>query len=942
VLWTAGGLAIAALLGVGAGVLWLRSAAKAALPVLDGDVHVAGLSAPVTVRRDGHGVPHIEAATQDDMLVAQGYVTAQDRLWQMDAYRRNANGELAEVMGPSLVERDRMQRVLEFKNTARRIYANLPAAERARLDDYARGVNLYIAQCEQSNTLPVEFRLLGYRPQPWSGADSVSVGLMMVQMLDSHWPTKYFRERVTADLKNPRLEEDLYPVGSWRDHPPTGVVLDLSQPHAEPAPSKSDGDDEDDDEPSTARLDLKGHGFSRAAIEPPANEGFSPGASAQARKDISSGTKEAKEKLGSRVKFGEDIPQGLKPITVFCRVCGTTEVVPFQSVRKAAGGASFSSGAKARSSYTGVLAQLKPRPFKTDRNVLAQDPEGAPPRPFKGGLWPEAAQVDPRAMLALLGLPTCDGCVPGSNDWVVAGTHTASGKPLLSNDMHLSLTVPNIWYMADLKAPGFHAAGVTLPGLPFVTEGHNDHVAWGMTALMGDVQDLYIEKLDGKGNYQDVDTTWKPLKVDHEVIHVRGGRDVALDVKLTAHGPLLNPILPKETRPIALKWTIYDPALNDLPVYQLDTAANWADFSAALAQWNWPTLNIVYADDQGHIAYHAVGKIPLRPTGLAGVPIGIGNSGSTAHEWQGYLPFDVLPNAVDPPSGFLATANSRVTWENFPAPLTLEWVDPYRIERIYKALEGRDGLTAKDMLAVQTDVYSEVDQEMGQRLAYAIDHADGTDERLRQAADLMRSWDGRVTTDSAAASIVGQARKALWGLILEPKLGKDAADYSWAESDFAEEEIVMHAKADWLPKDYKDWDALLTAAVRKGMKDGKAPGNVADWRYGSWHVVDLEHPLARFLPVVGKIAGTGPQPQSGDSTTVKATGRTFGPSQRFTMDWSNIDGSTEDIVLGESGDPYSAYFRDQWKDWYGGTTFALPFTPAAVAGAARHTLRLEP
>ena len=803
VLWCGSGLLTAAVVGACAGVLWLRSAAIAAMPVLDGDVQVAGLQAPVTVRRDAHGVPHIEAATEDDLFVAQGYVTAEDRLWQMDAYRRNANGELAEIMGPSLVEHDKAQRVLELKNTAWRIYANLPAADRARLDDYARGVNFFIAQ--HGDSLPVEFKLLHYKPQPWSGVDSVSVGLMMVQMLDTHWPTKLAREEIAAKLGNPNLEADLYPVGSWRDRPPTGVDVDLTKP--QPAPAKTD-DDDDEDEPSTAKA--------------------------------------------------------------------------------------------------------------------------GPPSALPAG-------VDPRALLAMMGLPSCDGCRAGSNNWVVAGSHTASGKPLLSNDMHLSLTVPNIWYMADLKAPGFHAAGVTLPGMPFVIAGHNEHVAWGFTALMGDVQDLYVEKLDGKGNYEDLDGSWKPLAVDHEVIKVRGGKDVAVDVESTGHGPLLNPILPQETRAIALKWTLYDSTLNTLPLFEFDTAANWDEFSSALEKWSWPTQNVVYSDDEGHIAYQAVGKIPLRPAGLEGVPIE-----DNAHEWRGYVAFEAMPSAVDPPSGFLATANARVTSEKFPYPLTLEWVEPYRVERIYKSLDGRDGLTAKDMLAVQTDVYSEMDQEMGQRLAYAIDHTDGVDDRLRRAADLMRSWDGKLTTDSAAASLVTQARKALWTLILEPKLGKDASDYRWEESNFAEEEIVMHAKAAWLPLGYKNWDALLTAAVRKGMEDGKAPGDVAAWAYGNWHVVDLEHPLAEILPLVSRIAGTGPHPESGDTTTVKQVGRAFGPSQRFTMDWSNVDGSTENIVLGESGDPYSPYFRDQWNNWYGGTTFALPFSEGAVAAETRHALRLKP
>ena len=228
-LWFYGGLFVLILVTAVAGVLWLRSAARAALPVLDGDLHLAGLSAPVTVRRDAHGVPHIEAASEDDLFMAQGYVTSQDRLWQMDLFRRNANGELAEILGSSMLKHDREQRVLQIRNTARRIYANQPPADRARLDDYARGVNLFIAQHQA--TLPPEFKLLGYRPQPWSGVDSVSVGLMLVETLDTHARTKLFREIVTTKLQNPKLEADLYPVGSWRDHPPTGLLAKPSQPN---------------------------------------------------------------------------------------------------------------------------------------------------------------------------------------------------------------------------------------------------------------------------------------------------------------------------------------------------------------------------------------------------------------------------------------------------------------------------------------------------------------------------------------------------------------------------------------------------------------------------------------------------------------------------------------------------------------------------------------
>jgi len=851
-LWIACGLAVLLLLAAGTLALWLRSAARAALPQLDGSARVAGLSAPVAVRRDAHGIPHIEAATQDDLFVAQGYVTAQDRLWQMDALRRNAQGELAEILGASLVKHDKTQRVLQIRRTAERVYWHSDPADRARFDDYARGVNLYIADCESRNALPAEFKLLRYKPRQWTGVDSVSVGLMMVETLDTRIITKLSRERIAAKLGDEKLESDLYPVGSWRDRPPTGIDRDLSAPQPAPAPKvrKHNDDDEDDEE--------------------------------------------------------ED-----ENTEVLARPANTEEKHP---------GLATDLGAP------GLLVR---RGGGTGETTTVQQDSGL------------------EQIAEALGQVSCEGCGYGSNNWVIAGRHTASGKPLLANDMHLALTEPDTWYIADLRAPGYHAAGVTLPGVPYVIAGHNEHVAWGFTALMGDVQDLYVEKLDGKGNYEGNDGQWRALAVDSETIHVRGGRDVTVNVESTDHGPLLNPLMTDESRAIALKWTLYDPQLNALPLYAMNTASNWTEFSAALAQWCWPTQNVVYSDDQGHIGYHAVGRIPVR--GLNGkilldkpLPHGALN---LTFEWTNYIPFDQMPSAFDPPS-VLATANSRVTTDQSPFPISDEWIDPYRVERIYKVLDGRDNLTAAQMLAAQTDVYSEVDQEMGQRFAYAIDQTPGPkgngDPQLRQAADLLRSWDGKLTTGSAAASVVTRARAALWPLILEPKLGKLASDYHWGERNFAEEEIVMHAKPEWLPKGYANWNALLAEAVRRGIEGGNASANVSRWSYGSWHTIEIEHPLVRFLPFLGRIAGTGPQPIGGDGTTVEEIGAEVGPSQRFTMDWSNVDGSTENIVLGESGNPLSPYFRDQWNDWYKGTTFALPFSAAAVDAQTRHTLELRP
>ena len=801
-------LVLLALAGYAGLVVWIHRTMQATLPVVDGEQRLSGLSAPVTVRRDAHGVPQIAAASIDDLLIAQGYVTAQERMWQMDMLRRNAAGELAEIFGASALEHDRMQRVLQMRNVADRVYRSLSVNQQHRYQIYARGGNLYLTQ--NADRLPVEFRLLHYRPRPWRAEDCVLVGVNMVQMLDTHWDVKLARETIAADLHDARLESDLYPVGSWRDQPPTRKAAQMNAPV--PVPAVTDDS------------------------------------------------------------------------------------------------------------------------MNQSRNVVA------------GSKVTVASLVTAESLLRLrqtLHPGQCEGCVPGSNNWVISGAHTASGKPLLSNDMHLDLTVPNIWMMAELQAPGLHVAGVTLPGVPLVIAGHNDHIAWGFTALYADVQDLYVEQLDGRGDYKAADGSWQPLAHVQETIRVRFGRAEHLNVALTSHGPLLTPVVHAHRQALALRWTLYDPALAEIPIYSINTAKNWLQFSMAIEAWCWPTQNVVYADDAGHIAYHAIGKVPLRPNGLQGLPIA-----DADHEWHGYIPFDQMPNAFDPPSGLLATANSRVTPDDSQYPLTLEWVDPYRIERIYQDLSGRNGLTRKDMLDVQTDVYSGVDQELAHRFADAIDHTHPVDARLREAAQLLRSWDGRLTKDSAAASIVAWARKAFWPLILKPKLGKDAALYEWSESNFAEEEIIMHggdqARSPWLPARFQDWNELLAEAVRKGLDEGRATGDLSAWRYGRWHVVDLEHPLLHLLPGVRGWTGTGEQPQSGDTTTIKQVGRSFGPSQRFTMDWSDPDASTENIVLGESGNALSPWFRDQWSAWYGGTTFAMPFTEGAIQAHTTHMLRLLP
>ena len=792
------------LLVLAAALAYAYRAVRAALPQLDGQLTVNGLSSAVTVVRDGHGVPTITAATQEDLFFAQGYVTAQDRLWQMDVMRRFAAGELSEILGEETLKLDREQRILGLRAAATKSLALASERDRGFFAAYARGVNACIAS--RANNLPIEFRILRYSPKPWTPEDSVVIANQMVKDLNYHY---FFdalsREKILAKL-GPELTADLYVNQSWHDHPPTAMHEDLSEP------DKQQNDSDDDDEE-------------------------------------------------------EDGPD---------------------------------------SSVT-----------KNSRPAVPHDTERLPE-----------------------GLP-----VNGSNDWVVSGAHTVTGKPLLSNDMHLGHQMPNLWYEAHLRSGALDVAGVTLPGMPYVVVGHNQRIAWGFTNIGPTVTDVFVENFNPQGAYQ-TPKGWSQPEHRLEVIHVKGKPDVTVDVKITRHGPIITALVPGETRPLALRWTLYDGLR--IPFFDVDSAQNWEEFKKAFSQLDAPGQNVVYADVDGNIGYHATGKVPIRAAGDGSLPV---SGADDAHEWTSYIPFDKLPNVYNPPSGIIATANGRITPDQYPNSISMEWEAPWRTARIYHVLQSGREFTAADMLNLQTDIHSEADLFAAERLVYAVDHAARPSARARQAADLMRSWDGRMDAAAAAPAIAENSIRQLQRLLLEPKLGAASNEangslnwktYSWEMRSVWLENILLHRPKRWLPDNYPNYDELLTAAVEIAVNDPSGPKNLADWRWGAFNAVQIQHPILGKIPILNRWTGPGVREQSGSGYTIKAVTPTHGPSERFTANLADLDESTLNVVTGEAGNFLSPYYMDQWKAWYEGTTFLLPFTDKAVSAAAAHRLVLEP
>jgi penicillin amidase len=501
-----------------AGVLMLR----ASLPQTDGTVTLPGLEKPVRVLRDAHGVPSILAASQHDLYMALGFVHAQDRLFQMDLQRRVGAGRLSEVVGVATIGTDRLMRTLGIYRHAAASRNAVSSEFRAVLDAYSEGINAFL---HRGNTLPIEFTVLGYRPEDWIPADSLVIGKLLALQLSGNYRQELLHARLAQTL-SPAEIGDLFP-----DYP----------------------------------------------------------------KDA--------------------------PVTL------------------------------------GKLASLT-RALPLDALLAALPGDGSPLR--------------------------------ASNNWVVDGAHSVTGKPLLANDPHLDFAAPLVWYLTHLEAPNTNLTGATTPGAPVVVLGHNNRIAWGFTTTNADVEVVFVEQVDpiDPGRYGTPQGR-AAFDIREEPIMVKGGAPEMLTVRETRHGPVISNIVtnvPPALADSALALQASFPNDDDQSVeavWRLGLAQDWSGWQNALRLFTAPAQNMVFADCDGNIGFMVPGRIPIRKAGDGRVPVP-GSSGD--YDWSGFIPFEGLPRAFNPPAGHIATANNKIVPDDYPYFITMDWDAPYRIERIEAGL----------------------------------------------------------------------------------------------------------------------------------------------------------------------------------------------------------------------------------------------------------------
>ncbi|MBE3558613.1 MAG: penicillin acylase family protein [Ktedonobacteraceae bacterium] len=811
--WKKALLALAGIAGIAGGAYYLVT--RRPLPKTQGKLCLDGLHEPVEIITDRYGVPHIYAQNEDDLYFAQGYVHAQERLWQMEFNRRLCAGRLAELFGPVALETDRFCRRLGLHRAAAEEVSHLSAHSRRVLRAYTRGVNTFIEQ--NSSRLPVEFTLLRCKPELWSPADTIQWAKMMGWNLGGNWETEVIRAHLIAKLGSERAKQ--------------------------------------------------------------LEAGYDP-------------------------RHPLIIPPGV--------------------------------------AYRGV-------------NL---------------GLLEQYEQIKELSGFGVQG---------GSNNWVVDGTMTATGAPILCNDPHLGQAAPSIWFECHLVAGDIDVTGASFPGCPGVIIGHNQHIAWGVTNAISDVEDLYIEKFNPQNPRQyEYQGQWEEARIICEEIRVKGKKEPVIEeVRITRHGPILTSMPPLNANntgnngseaqelPLALRWTGLESGRIISSVLKLNLATNWDEFLEALRDWDVPAQNFVYADREGNIGYIMAGAIPIRAKGQAILPMP-GWTGE--HEWTGYIPFEELPQILNPPQHFIVTANNRVVDDSYPYYITHEWLNGYRAQRIRDLLLSKDKLTMADMAAIQADYYSIPASEIVPHVV----KLQGNSALEKAALDMLRTWDYVLASDSVGAAIHITLLQKLERIMLEAVLGDDEAllqrylgvgstllavfnGYASRSRPLLIRLLNEHDDS-WfansaVPNGPTTWDEALTRALSAAVEDlrEKLGDDISRWQYGKIHTITFGHvlgiikPLSRFFnrgPFA--VGGDVDTPNMGSVLPTRPHEVITVPSYRQIINLADMNASLSGHAPGQSGHPASKHYDDFIKMWLAVEHHPMLVKREEIEASAEGTLRLLP
>ncbi len=531
----------------------------------------------------------------------------------------------------------------------------------------------------------------------------------------------------------------------------------------------------------------------------------------------------------------------------------------------------------------------------------------------------------------------------GSNNWVVSGARSATGKPLLANDPHLGLTAPAVWYFAHISVPGLEAIGATLPGVPAIVLGRNSSFAWGFTNTGPDVQDLYIERLDGAGNYLTPEGP-KPFTRHEEVIRVKGGEDVRLQVRVSRHGPVISDVsrAAQDAVPrghvIAMQWTaLRDDDLTMQSAVKLARAKDWPGFLAAVRDFHSPQQNVVFADTQGNIGFVAAGRVPIRRPdndlkGLAPAPGWLAK-----YDWAGFIPFTELPMSYNPAEGTLMTANHRITPPGYPHYITSEWQPPYRADRIGELLGALPRHSIGSFARIQGDVVSLPAKELLPRLAKVTP----TSEQGRRALALLAKWDGAMAADRVEPLLMSAWWREFSRAIYADEMGEAFRGNWLLRAQFITN--VLNDKdrqGRWCDnartKITESCDGLLATALDTALADlRKRYGeDMGAWTWGAAHYARHEHrPFGRVSWLAPWFDITAPTP--GDAYTVnvgrnrledaaRPFANTHAASLRAIYDLSSLDNSLYIHSGGQSGNVFSPHYKSFTQAWVKGDYIPMP------------------